>query len=130
MTNYNEKFVTFVRTGKWFIMPKRSTTTGIWCTTFEGKYSHFTWNIRLGNHISSCSGTESKSKLMPSLSDRLSEPSQVNSFSSGVRWSPFILHLWMSVMYQLIKNRWVWSIGGMWNNWQGKMMCAEKDLSN
>jgi hypothetical protein len=20
--------------------------------------------------------------------------------------------------------------GGMWNNWQGKMMCAEKDLSN
>jgi len=42
MANCSEKFVTFVRSGKWFIIPKRSTTTGTCCTTFGGKYSHFT----------------------------------------------------------------------------------------
>jgi hypothetical protein len=36
MANCNEKFVTFVRSGKWFIIPKRSTTTGTCCTTFGG----------------------------------------------------------------------------------------------
>lgn len=50
------------RKGKWFIIPKRSATKGIWCTAFGGKYSYFTWSTWLGNHIPSCSGTKSKSK--------------------------------------------------------------------